>query len=140
LRREEASYLGHLHHVQLLNIKHAAQTVGSICVKVRSVAILGTLVEIVVAPNELLQLGLHVEDLVLGEIVLDDGDLGGFEVSQETKLTRLQEQQRPSLGVVAPSSPTDAVDVITRVIGRVKLDNPVNLRNIEATSGDVGAD
>lgn len=104
------------------------------------VALLGALVQVVVAADELLQLGLHIEDLVLGEVVFDHGHLGRLEVRQEAELARLQEQQRPALLVGASRRPADAVDVVTRVVWRVKLHDPVNLGNVETASRNVGAD
>jgi hypothetical protein len=52
----------------------------------------------------------------------------------------LEEHKRPTLAVVTSSGSTDTVNVVTRVIRRVELDNPVNRRNIKTTSGDVSAD
>lgn len=108
--------------------------------EIRPVTVLGALVEVVVAANELLQLRLHVEDLILGEIVLDDGDLGSLEMGQETKLAGLQEEERPTLGVVATGCTADTVNVVARIIRRVELDDPVNSGDIETTSSNVRAD
>ena len=59
--------------VQLLNVKHASQTVRRVCIEVGAVAFLGRLVEVVVARDELFELGLDVEDLFGGEVEFDEG-------------------------------------------------------------------
>ena len=58
-------------------------------VQVGAEGVLGALREVVIALNELLQLGLYVQDLVCREVVLDDRDTGLFEVAEETDFTRL---------------------------------------------------
>jgi len=83
-------------------------------------------------------LRLNVDDL--GEIIFYDGNTGGLEVRQKANLVGLKDQKRSALGVAASGSSTDTVNVVAGVIRRIELDNPVNGRNIETTSGNVSAD
>jgi hypothetical protein len=46
----------------------------------------------------------------------------------------LEEHKRPTLAVVTSSGSTDTVNVVTRVIRRIELDNPVNRRNLSRVS------
>ena len=59
---------------------------------------------------------------------------------QETNLVGLQEHQTLTLGVGSSGSTTDAVNVISGVIRRVELHNPVNGRNIQTTRCNIGTD
>ena len=84
-------------------------------------------------------LTLHVCDLVGRERILVEGDLGRLEEPEEAQLGREQEQERLAL-LAGTSRTTDAVDVVTGVIGRVELDDPVDAGNVESSSGDVGTE
>ena len=84
-------------------------------------------------------LTLHVCDLVGREGVLVEGNLGRLEEPEEAQLGREQEQERLAL-LAGASRTTDAVDVVTGVIGRVELDDPVDAGNVESSSGDVGTE
>ena len=116
------------------------------------------LVEVVVLPDELLELRLHVDDLLGREVELDHRHPGLLEVLEEADLGRLQEQETPSFAVGATCRPADAVDVVARVVRRVELDDPVDGRDlprrqlpddrrahrtrphVQTPRGDVGAD
>jgi hypothetical protein len=84
------------------------------------------LVEIVVLSNELLQLRLDVDNLRAGELKLNHGHTRLLEVLQEANLRRLQEHQTAALAVGTTGGSADAVDVVTRVIWGVELDDPVD--------------
>lgn len=51
--------------------------------------ILGALLQVVVLSDELLELGLDVDDLVSRELEFDDGDASGLEVRQEADFVGL---------------------------------------------------
>lgn len=101
--------------------------------QVAAVTVLGALVQVVVLADELLELRLHVLDL-LGEVKLDDGHAGRLEVGQEADFAGLEEHEGSALGVAASSGTTDTVDVVARVIRRIELDDPVNGRNLSRVS------
>ena len=138
--RDKRTYLGNLDQVKLMDIKHGPQAVRSVGVEIRPVTVLGALVKVVVLADQLLQLALDVEDLALGEVVFDHGDLGGLEMGEEAQLVGLEEQERATLGVVATRGTADAVDVVAGIIRRIELDDPVDGGNVEATGGNVRAD
>ena len=83
-------------------------------------------------------LALDVGDLVVRERVLVERDLGGLEEAKEAELAREEEEEALAL-LAGASGAADTVDVVARVVGRVELDDPVNLGDVEAASGDVGA-
>lgn len=60
-----------------------------VSVQVRLERFLGALVQVVVVGDELLELGLYVDDLLGGELEFDDGDAGGFEVGEEADFVGL---------------------------------------------------
>lgn len=53
--------------------------------------VLGALLQVVVLADELLELGLDVDDLFAGELEFDDGDAGCLEVRQEANLVGLSD-------------------------------------------------
>lgn len=91
------------------------------------------LVQVIVLSDEFLQLRLDVDDLVRGEVELDDRNTGFLEVLQEADFRRLEEHQTASLALFASSGTTDSVDVVSGVIWGVELDNPINGRNLRIT-------
>lgn len=93
--------------------------------QIRPVTLLGALVEVVVLRDELLELRLHVDDLFGGELELDDGHTGRFEVREEADLVGLQEHEGAAFAVGAGCA-ADAVDVVAGVVGGVELDDPVD--------------
>lgn len=122
--------LGHLDQIQLVHIKNTAQTVAGVRVQIRSVAILGGLVEVVVLADELLELGLDVEDFGGGELELDDGHARCLEVGEEAYFGGLQEHEGATLGVGAAGGSADAVDVVAGVIWGIELHDPVYCGNL----------
>lgn len=126
----ETKALGNLSKIQLVDIKDATQRVRSIGVQIAAVTVLGTLVQVVVLTDELLELRLNVDDLVGGEVKLDNGNAGGLEMRQEADLVGLEEHKGSALGVVASSGSTNTMNVVARVIRGVELDDPINGRNL----------
>lgn len=53
--------------------------------------VLGALLQVVVLANELLELGLDVDDLLARELELDDGDTSRLEVRQEADFVGLSD-------------------------------------------------
>jgi hypothetical protein len=69
---------------------------------------------------------LNVDDLARREFELDHGHACFFQMLQESDFGRLQEHQTATLGIGTTSGTTDTVNVVSRVIRRVKLNNPVH--------------
>ena len=132
--------LCHLDEIKLVDVEDASEGVAGVSVQVRPVAVLGGLVEVVVLADQLLKLALDVEDLVLGEVVFDHGDLGSLEMGQKADLVGLDEEERTTLGVVATGGTADTVDVVAGIIRRIELDNPVDGGDIETSGSNVRAD
>lgn len=88
-RRGEAKALCNLGQVQLLHVVHGPQAVAGVGVEVGLEGVLGALLQVVVLADELLELGLDVDDLFAGELEFDDGDPGCLEVRQEANLVGL---------------------------------------------------
>ena len=132
--------LRHGPQIQCLHIEHAPQAVARIRLQVAAIAILGRLVEVVVLPDQLLELGLHVQDLFRGEVEFDERHARLFKVRQKTDLRGLEEEQRFPCSRGAPRGAAHAVDVVAWVVGGVVLDDPVDGGDVEAASGDVGAE
>lgn len=84
------------------------------------------LVEIVVLPNELLQLRLNIDDLRARELELHHGHTRLLEVLQEADLGRLEEHQAAALAVCTTGRSADTVNIVARVIWGVELDDPVD--------------
>ena len=86
----------------------------------------GYLVQIIVLSDELLELGLDVDDLGCWELELDDRHTGFFQMFQEPDFGGLQEHQAASLAFFATGCTADSVDVVSGVIRGVELDDPVH--------------
>ena len=59
---------------------------------------------------------------------------------QKANLARLQEYQTFALALSTSCSPSHTMNVVSWVIWRIDLQDPVNCRDIETSSGDVCAD
>jgi hypothetical protein len=81
---------------------------------------------------------LDIGDLLLRELVLVQRHFGDLEKPQEPKLRR-QEEKETLARLACSGGSTDTVDVVSRVIRRVKLDDPVDLGNIETSRRDICA-
>ena len=88
------------------------------------------LVEIVVLPNKLLELALHIQNLFARHLELDQRHPCLFEVLQESHLARLQEHQASPLSIRPASGAADSMNIISRIIGRIKLHDPVDSGNV----------
>lgn len=84
-------------------------------------------------------LSLDIGDLVIGERVLVQRDLGDLEEPKEAQLAREEEQQTAS-GLARARRSSYTVNVVARIVRRVKLDDPIDLGDVEASSGDVRAE
>lgn len=145
----ESEALGHLDEIEFVHVKNGAQGVRGVGLEVRAVAIFcgllivfvsmdyfmmrggdvrreAYLVQIIVLSNELLQLRLDIDNLGGREIELDYGNTRLFEVLQESDLRWLQEHQTAALAFFASCSTADSVDVVSCVIRRVELNDPIN--------------
>lgn len=74
-----------------MHIKDRPQAMTRVRLQITPVSVLGALVQVVVLADQLLELRLHVHDLLGGEVELDDGDARRFEVRQEAYFGGLQE-------------------------------------------------
>lgn len=83
-------------------------------------------------------LALHIGNLVGGELIFVKGNFGILEVTQKAELAWKQKQQTLALST-STSCSTDTMNVITGIIWRVKLYNPINCRNIQSTSSNIRA-
>lgn len=88
------------------------------------------------------RLELRLDALLLLVVGLDlaNLDLLGLQpLDHALLLARQQEQERLALGLVT-SCPSDAMDVRLDVLGTVNLHDPVDGREVETASGDVGGE
>jgi hypothetical protein len=98
------------------------------------------LVEVVVLADELLQLGLHVDNLGGWELELNDGHASLLQMLQEADLGGLEEHQTATLAIGTTGGTSDTVNVVTGIIRRIELDDPVDGGDIQTTSSNVGTD
>lgn len=133
-RRGEAKALANLCKIQLVYVVDGSQAVARVCVEIRFECVLGTLLQVVVLANELLELRLDVDNLLGGEVKLHDGDAGRLEVRQEADFVGLEEEQTAASLAGATGGSADTVNVVAGVVRRVKLDNKVDSRNLGTIS------
>ena len=108
--------------------------------QVAAIAVLGRLVEVVVLPDQLLELGLHVQDFLGGEVEFHKRHARLFEVREKADFGGLEEEQGFAGSGGATRGTPHAVDVVAWVVGGVVLDDPVDGGDVEAAGGDVGAE
>lgn len=126
---------------------------GCVCLEIRTVSFLGRLrgrvsyrsflevessplrylVQIVVLRNQLLQLCLHIDNLLCGELKLHHRNAGVSQMLQETNFRRLQEQKTAAAAIGTSSGTANTMDVVARVIRRIKLDDPVDFGNLSCS-------
>lgn len=149
-RNREAKRLGDLGQVEVVHVEDALERVRGVALDVSAEAVARRLVQVEVLGDELLELrqsvqpGSHlpshltldVRNLVVREAILVERHLGRLEEAQKPKLGRQKEEQALA-GLTGARCPTDAVDVVARVVGRVELDDPVDFGDVES-AGSVG--
>lgn len=92
------------------------------------------LVQIIILSYQLLELTLDIDNLGGGELELNHWHASLLEMLEEANLRWLQEHQTAALTVGTTSSSSDTVDVVTWVIWGVKLNDPVDSRNLRKMS------
>ena len=92
------------------------------------------LVQIIILPDELLQLGLHIDNSLGRKFELHHWDPGLLEVLQEPNLRRLKKHQASALAIGPACRATHPMDVVARVIWGIKLDDPVDRGNLRRSS------
>ncbi len=103
---------------------------GGVSLKEGPVAVLSRAVEVVVALDELAELLLNVSQLGFGKLVLVRLDLCLLQITQKAELVLKEKQEGAALTFSTAGGPADPVDVVLRVIWRVVLDDPVDLREV----------
>ena len=107
--------------------------------QVRSIAILGGAVEVVVPLNQLSHLFVDVRELFCGELILVWTHFLLPQESEEAKLVLQEEEKGAPATFRASASSAHSVDIVIRIIGRVKLDDPINFREIKTTLRNISA-
>jgi len=82
---------------------------------------------------------LYVRQLGGGELVFIRSHLLLTEVPQESHFALQNENEGFTATFGSYSGSADSVNIIFRIIWRVKLDDPVNFREVEATLSDIRA-
>lgn len=113
-----------------MHIEDGPQAMARVGLEVASIAVLGGLVQVVILVDELLELRLHVHNLLGGEFELDDRHAGRFEVCQEPHFGGLEKHEGPAAAVGASRCATNAVDVVTGIVRGVHLKDPVDVRDL----------
>jgi hypothetical protein len=123
-RSRKPKALGDLDETQLMHIEDSPQTMARVGLEIATVAVLGGFVQVVVLANELLQLRLHIHDLLGRELEFDYGNSRRFEMCEEAHFGGLEEHEGPAAAVGTSCCASDAVDVIAGIVRRVKLNDP----------------
>mmetsp|Transcript_13716 Transcript_13716/g.37044 ORF Transcript_13716/g.37044 Transcript_13716/m.37044 type:complete len:215 (-) Transcript_13716:1293-1937(-) len=110
-----------------------------VCVQVGPVGVPRAAVQVVIFLDHTLELGLYVCQLGRRETVLGDWDAMAPKVLQESKFLGHQKEQGLPFALRSPRCSAHPVDVLLGLVGRVELHDPIDLGNVEASGGDVGA-
>lgn len=112
----------------------------SVGLQVGAIAVLCCTVEIVVPLDQLHELLLNARQLLHGELVLVWSHLLLSQEAKEAQLVLEQEEEGTATTLGATTCPAHSVDVVIGIIGRVELDDPVNLREIKTTLRYISAE
>jgi hypothetical protein len=80
---------------------------------------------------------LYVDDPLGRELEFDHRHSSLFQVLEESHLRGLQEHQAAPLAIRPARCPSDAVDIVAGIIGRVELNDPVDRWNLRVSVEDV---
>ena len=139
-RGHEPVALAHRAEVERGHVEDLLERVALVGADVGLEGLLGAQVEEVVLGDQLLELGLDVADLGPGELELVERDVGLLEVAEEAELLGPEDEEGVALAALAAGGAADAVDVLLGVVGGVVLHDPVDVGDVEAAGGDVGAE
>ncbi len=139
-RAFKAKCTGHAGEVETGQVEGALHMVGGVGEEVGTVGLLGRLAKVVVLRDKALELGSDVGELAGDELKLSEGEALLAEVGEEGSLRGQQKKQSASCLVITSGCATYAVDVVLGVVGWVELEDPVDVGEVEAALGDVGAE
>lgn len=130
---------GQRHHgeVQSVDAVDLFERVGVVGADVGLVGLLSRLVEVIVLLYQLLQLRLNIGNLSPGELKLAQWDLGLFEEAEEAQFFRSEDEQSVASTVDPSSCSAHSVDVLLGVIWGIILDDPVDLRDVQAPGSHI---
>ena len=84
-------------------------------------------------------LGLHIRNLLRGEAELIERHLRFLQVAEEAQFT-WEEEHETFAGIACTSSTPNPVDIISRIVWWVVLNDPVDSGNIKSSRCDVCAE
>ena len=92
--------------------------------KVASESFFGGAIQVVVRCDQLLELGLNVNEL--RGVVRDKWNPCIRQILHETHFRRMKDEDRLPLPISTSCRAANAMDIVTRLIGRIELNYPVN--------------
>jgi len=112
----------------------------SVCLQVRAIAVLRRAVKVVILLDQAHKLVLNVGKLLYWEFVLVRTHFLQPQEAEEAELVLEQEQKGAATTVRATARTTNTMDIVIRIIRRVELNDPVDLREIKTSLGDIRAE
>ena len=95
-----------------------------ICSEVTSEPFFGGAVQVVIGRDQLLQLSLDINEL--WNVILHKRNSRIRQILHETHFRRMQDEDRLPFPIGPSCRAANAMDIVTRLVGRIKLNNPVN--------------
>mmetsp|Transcript_2587 Transcript_2587/g.9978 ORF Transcript_2587/g.9978 Transcript_2587/m.9978 type:complete len:386 (-) Transcript_2587:812-1969(-) len=138
-RCREAEGLRHLREVQLVDVEAVLVAVGRIRVHVRPVSIPRATMQVVVLLDHALELRLNVGDFIGRETVLCHRHACFSQVLKEPELLWQQEEQGLAYTLGPSGGSPDAMDVLLGLVWRIELNDPIDLRDVEAARSHICA-
>jgi hypothetical protein len=100
--------------------------VGGVGLEIRPIAILSRAIQVEVFVNQLHKLVLNLSKFIFGELIFIRLYLSLSEIPEESKLVLEQEEKGFTFACCSSGCPTDSMDIVLWIIGRVILNNPIN--------------
>lgn len=130
-RLSESETSGHCLQIERMDIKDLFDTIGCVGVEIGFECTCGLPMQVLVLAYQQLELLLDFLQFALLELVLVEFHFGLQQMPQVSPLLFNKYEQSLARGVVAPASPPNSMYILLDIEGRIVLDYPVHLRDIE---------
>jgi len=117
--------------------EHFPETMTCISVQITLVTVLCTLVKVVVLRDQLFKLRLNIDHLIGREFELNNGHFRSLEVGKEPTFLREEEKKGATTSICSSCGATHSVDVACGLGRGIKLNDPIDGRNVEPSCSNV---
>ena len=122
----------------MVSINYLFQWVRFIWTNISFKCFFSTQIQVVVLCDQFLKLRLNIRDLTPTEFKFIQRNISLSQVSEESKFFRSQDEKCVSFSAFPAGGSAYAMNVLPWIIWGVKLNNPIDIRDVEPPGGHVG--